>query len=150
MLGALCILLPPSRLSPIAEWSDILASLPACLCRPTCRLRDGTRGQDTLLFGVLRGWWMGRLKMWEGPENIPEMHKTKLLLKTTRNQLSEENVPETGSALTPRHPPPSEVPTAALWHWGNTNRVVSNRVVSKGPLYPSKTKIIICCVFICL
>ena len=23
--------------------------------------------------------------------------------------------------------------------WGNTNRVVSNRVVSKGPLYPSKT-----------
>ena len=28
-------------------------------------------------------------------------------------------------------------------HWGNTNRVVSNRVVSKGPLYPSKTKIII-------
>ena len=27
--------------------------------------------------------------------------------------------------------------------WGNTNRVVSNRVVSKGPLYPSKTKIII-------
>ena len=24
--------------------------------------------------------------------------------------------------------------------WGNTNRVVSNRVVSKGPLYPSKTK----------
>ena len=31
--------------------------------------------------------------------------------------------------------------------WGNTNRVVSNRVVSKGPLYPSKTKIIIFCVF---
>ena len=27
--------------------------------------------------------------------------------------------------------------------WGNTNRVVSNRVVSKGPLYPSKTKIIV-------
>ena len=26
--------------------------------------------------------------------------------------------------------------------WGNTNRVVSNRVVSKGPLYRSKTKII--------
>ena len=26
--------------------------------------------------------------------------------------------------------------------WGNTNRVVSNRVVSKGPLYPSKTNII--------
>ena len=26
--------------------------------------------------------------------------------------------------------------------WGNTNRVVSNRVVSKGPLYPSKTKIL--------
>ena len=26
--------------------------------------------------------------------------------------------------------------------WGNTNRVVSNRVVSKGPLYPSKTKFI--------
>ena len=25
--------------------------------------------------------------------------------------------------------------------WGNTNWVVSNRVVSKGPLYPSKTKI---------
>ena len=25
--------------------------------------------------------------------------------------------------------------------WGNTNRVVSNRVVSKGPLYPSKTEI---------
>ena len=24
--------------------------------------------------------------------------------------------------------------------WGNTNRVVSNRVVSKGPLYPSKTE----------
>ena len=31
--------------------------------------------------------------------------------------------------------------------WGNTNRVVSNRVVSKGPLYPSKNKIIIFCVF---
>ena len=30
-------------------------------------------------------------------------------------------------------------------HWGNTNRVVSNRVVSKGPLYPSETKIICCC-----
>ena len=30
---------------------------------------------------------------------------------------------------------------------GNTNRVVSNRVVSKGPLYPSNTKIIICFVF---
>ena len=28
-------------------------------------------------------------------------------------------------------------------YWGNTNRVVSNRVVSKGPLYPSKTKIVI-------
>ena len=26
--------------------------------------------------------------------------------------------------------------------WVNTNRVVSNRVVSKGPLYPSKTKTI--------
>ena len=25
-------------------------------------------------------------------------------------------------------------------YWENTNRVVSNRVVSKGPLYPSKTK----------
>ena len=25
--------------------------------------------------------------------------------------------------------------------WGNTNRVVSNRDVSKGPLYPSKTKV---------
>ena len=24
--------------------------------------------------------------------------------------------------------------------WGNTNRVVSNRVASKGPLYPSNTK----------
>ena len=31
--------------------------------------------------------------------------------------------------------------------WGNTNRVVSNQFVSKGPLYPSKTKIIIFCVF---
>ena len=28
--------------------------------------------------------------------------------------------------------------------WGNTNGVVSNRVASKGPLYPSKTKTIIC------
>ena len=27
--------------------------------------------------------------------------------------------------------------------WGNTNRVVSNRVVSKVPLYPSKTEIVI-------
>ena len=32
--------------------------------------------------------------------------------------------------------------------WGNTNRVVSNRVVSKGPLYPSKTEIIISFVFL--
>ena len=31
--------------------------------------------------------------------------------------------------------------------WGHTNRVVSNRVVSKEPLYPSKTTIIIFCVF---
>ena len=31
--------------------------------------------------------------------------------------------------------------------WGNTNRVVSNRVVSKGPLYPSKTNNIIFVVF---
>ena len=31
--------------------------------------------------------------------------------------------------------------------WGSTNRVVSNRVVSKGPLYPSKTNIIIYFVF---
>ena len=31
---------------------------------------------------------------------------------------------------------------------GNTNRVVSNRVVSKGPLYPSKTKIIFFCFLI--
>ena len=31
--------------------------------------------------------------------------------------------------------------------WGNTNRVVSNRVVSKGPLYPSKTEISIFVVF---
>ena len=31
--------------------------------------------------------------------------------------------------------------------WGNTNRVVSNRVVSKGPLYPSKTKTILCFLF---
>ena len=31
--------------------------------------------------------------------------------------------------------------------WGNTNRVVSNRVVSKGPLYPSKTEMIISLVF---
>ena len=31
--------------------------------------------------------------------------------------------------------------------WGNTNRVVSNRVVSKGPLYPSKTRIIVHFVF---
>ena len=28
-------------------------------------------------------------------------------------------------------------------NWGNTNRVVSKRVVSEGPLYPSKTEIII-------
>ena len=27
-----------------------------------------------------------------------------------------------------------------FYTWGNTNRVVSNRVVSKGPLYPSETK----------
>ena len=31
--------------------------------------------------------------------------------------------------------------------WGSTNRVVSNRVGSKGPLYPSKAKIIILLVF---
>ena len=31
--------------------------------------------------------------------------------------------------------------------WGNTNRVASNRVVSKGPLNPSETKIIISFVF---
>ena len=31
--------------------------------------------------------------------------------------------------------------------WGNTNRVVSNRVVSKGPLYPSKAKMIVFFVF---
>ena len=35
--------------------------------------------------------------------------------------------------------------TAATW--GNTNRVVSNRVVSKGPLYPSKIKLFLFCVF---
>ena len=29
---------------------------------------------------------------------------------------------------------------------GGTNQVVSNRVVSKGPLYPSKTKTTICVV----
>ena len=34
--------------------------------------------------------------------------------------------------------------------WGNTNRVVSNRVVSKGPLYPSQTKSIISIIFCCL
>ena len=28
-----------------------------------------------------------------------------------------------------------------LLPWGNTSRVASNRVVSKGPLYPSKTKL---------
>ena len=38
--------------------------------------------------------------------------------------------------------------------WGNTNRVVSNRIVSKGPLYPSKTKHLFCCflkliIFLC-
>ena len=31
--------------------------------------------------------------------------------------------------------------------WGSTNRVVSNRVVSKGPLYPSKTEMFIFVVF---
>ena len=31
-------------------------------------------------------------------------------------------------------------------NWANTNRAVSNRVASKGPLYPSKTTIIIFCV----
>ena len=31
--------------------------------------------------------------------------------------------------------------------WGNTNQVVSNRAVSKGPLHPSKTKIIVFFVF---
>ena len=35
----------------------------------------------------------------------------------------------------------------ACMFWGNTNRVVSNRVVPKGPLYPSKTNIIIIVVF---
>ena len=34
-----------------------------------------------------------------------------------------------------------------IYPWGNTNRVVSNRVVPKGPLYPSKTKSIISFVF---
>ena len=39
--------------------------------------------------------------------------------------------------------------------WGNTNRVASNRVVSKGPLYPSKARSITCLLldttpFICL
>ena len=50
-----------------------------------------------------------------------------------------------GSATSWR-PPPRGAPRRRICSglgWGNTNRVVSNRVVSKGPLYPSKTKIII-------
>ena len=47
--------------------------------------------------------------------------------------------------------PPGE-PSGPPWlpcePWGNTNRVVSNRVVSKGPLYPSKTQIVIFCFLI--
>ena len=37
---------------------------------------------------------------------------------------------------------PLDAAPAKVKPWGNTNRVVSNRVVSKGPLYPSKPEII--------
>ena len=62
------------------------------------------------------------------PRNLDEFVPTVLCRPLTGCFWSRPN------ATTRDEPWPLQAP------WGNTNRVVSNRVVSKGPLYPSNTK----------
>ena len=60
-----------------------------------------------------------------------------IMIKKTTNMNSNKYSPGTRAAA-----------SRAAAPWGNTNRVVSNQVVSKGPLYPSKTKININIMFV--
>ena len=62
----------------------------------------------------------------------PQEPMARTLVETNMSAFSPFGPHEISCLFEPRTLPRS--------HWGNTNRVVSNRVVSKGPLYPSNTK----------